>query len=85
MCIPASRAAGVQGEALWEEGCVVPDRMVCRQLVQDQRPSHQLYRGEHDGGRGGTCDHRDCHAESRDCPRRLQLGGNTHSAMGLSH
>lgn len=57
-------AAGVQGEALWEEGCVVLDRLVRRQLVQDQRPSDRLYCGEHDGGRGGSRDHRDRHAES---------------------
>lgn len=64
-CLPPSLpAAGVQGEALWEEVCVVPDRLVRRQLVQDQRPSDQLYSGEHDGGCGGTCDHRDRHAES---------------------
>lgn len=74
---PPSHAAGVQGEALREEVCVVPDRMVRRQLVQDQRPRYQLHSGEHDGGRGGTRDHRDRHAQSRDCPRRLQHGGNT--------
>lgn len=43
--------AGVQGEALWEEVRVVPDRVVRGQLVQDQRPGHQLHRGEHGGGR----------------------------------
>lgn len=72
-----SSAAGVQGEALREEVCVVPHRLVRRQLVQDQRPGYQLHSGEHDRGRGGTCDHRDCHAESWDRPRRLQHGGNT--------
>lgn len=61
---PFLPAAGVQGEALWEEVCVVSYRLVRRQLVQDQRPSYQLYSGEHDGGRGRTCDHRDRHAES---------------------
>lgn len=61
---PSLPAAGVQGEALREEVCLVPDRLVCRQLVQDQRPSYQLYSGEHDGGCGGTRDHRDRHAES---------------------
>lgn len=72
---PPLPAAGVQGEALREEVCVVPDRLVRRQLVQDQRPRHQLHGGEHDGGRGGTCHHRDRHAEPRDRPRRLQHGG----------
>ena len=72
---PPLPAAGVQGEAVWEEVRVVPDRLVRRQLVQDQRPRHQLYGGEHDGGRGGTRHHRDRHAEPRDCPRRLQHGG----------
>lgn len=76
--------SGVQGEALWEEVCVVPDRLVCRQLVQDQRPSYQLYSGEHDGGCGGTRDHRDRHAESGDCSWRLQHGGNTRNTV-VSH
>ena len=74
---PSLCAAGVQREALWKEVRVVPDWLVRRQLVQDQRPSYQLYSGEHDGGCGGTCDHGDCHAESWDCPRRLQHGGNS--------
>lgn len=73
---PLHLHAGVQGEALWEEVRVVPDRVVRGQLVQDQRPGHQLHCGEHDGGRWGSRDHRDRHAEPRDRPRRLQHGGN---------
>lgn len=71
---PPLCAVGVQGEALWEEVRVVPDWLVRRQLVQDQRPCDQLHGGEHDGGRGGTRHHRDRHAESRNRAWRLQHG-----------
>lgn len=74
-------AAGVQGEALREEICVVPDWLVRRQLVQDQRSSYQLYSGEHDWGRWGTRNHWDRYAESWNCPWRLQLGKNTQNTV----
>lgn len=49
--------AGVQGEAVREKIRLVSHWLVRGQLVQNQRPIHQLYGGTNDGGCRGSCDH----------------------------